>query len=157
MQSIGSVPVKTTSWPTRVTAVTGSFVSGSAASLSGDDNVYLQQKSSGWSTSSTNWYGSFFEVPRDAGQLTVTYVGSNSRSCSQAVKIYDWVNRTWVTLDSRSVGTGEVGLSGLAPPAAASQYVSGTSPTGEVRVAVTCRASSRFTANADRLLIDYTA
>ena len=61
----------------------------------------------------------------------------------------------WVQLDSRTVGA-ETLLSNLAPPGAASQYVSGT---GELRVQIRCRSSvgnKSYVSQGDLMSITYT-
>jgi hypothetical protein len=72
------------------------------------------------------------------------------------VDVFRWTDSTWVPLSQLSVGTTEVNLADLAPSGAVSDYVSGTSGLGEVRVRVGCtRSSSSFYASADLLRIAY--
>jgi hypothetical protein len=72
------------------------------------------------------------------------------------VDVFRWTDSTWVQLSQRSVGTTEVNLADLAPSGAASDYVSGTSGLGEVRVRVGCtRGSSSFYSSADLMRIAY--
>ena len=146
------VPQTKTLSPSGVTRLSGTITGGNAGSLSADDNAYLQTKSTNTANATTDWYGSFSGVPTDALSLAVSYRGSNSRSCSQVVRIFDWVSASWATLDARSVGTTEVQVSGLSPTGVASRYVA---PSGEVRVAVSCRTTKSFTANGDLLQLTY--
>jgi hypothetical protein len=63
---------------------------------------------------------------------------------------------SWVTLDSRSVGTTEVTVT-KAVGGTLADYVGGTSAEGEVRVRVRCTRSSSFYASGDLMQLEYTA
>ncbi len=118
---------------------TGSWRSGSVSNLAADDGSYLQVNSNTSYTRTTAWYGRFTGVPRTLTNLKVSYKGMNSRTCSQVVSIYRWTDGAWVTLDSRSVGTTQVALNGLAVGGTLSSYVSSG---GEVAVQVRCSTTS---------------
>ena len=146
-------PVAVSAAPAGVAIQTGSLRSGSASSLAADDGSYLQVNSTSSSTRATAWYGRFSGVPRTLTNLKVSYKGMNSRACSQVVAIYRRSDGVWVTLDSRSVGTTQVSLAGLAPGGTLSSYVSST---GELRVQVRCSTTSgAFVAYGNLLRIAY--
>jgi hypothetical protein len=134
---------------------TCALAGGTFSSLSADDNVFLVVNSTTTGTRTTAWYGSFSSVPNSLANLRVSYRGRNSASCTQAVHIWRWTTNTWVQLDSRSVGTTEVGLANIAPAGAAADYVSGTTGSGELRVRLRCTRSANFSANGDLLRIAY--
>ncbi|MEA2385953.1 MAG: hypothetical protein QOJ22_127 [Thermoleophilaceae bacterium] len=145
---------------TSVTAAPGAAVvqsgrlrGGSASSLATDDNAYYQVDSTASGTRTSAWYGSFAGVASDFTALTVAYKGKNSRSCTQTVAIYDWLAAAWVQLDSRAVGTSEVGVT-LTPTGSLSRFRGGASGS-ELRVRVRCTTSKSFTASGDLLRIDY--
>jgi serine protease len=150
----GSMQV--TQSPTSTTILAGTYRSGSAASLSADDNAYYEVSSTASGTRTTDWYGSFPGVTNSLSNLRVSYKGKNSRSCTQVIFIWRFSTSSWVQLNSRSVGTSEVALSNLAPSGSAANYVSGTSGDGEVRVRVRCRRGSpSFFTSGDLMTIRY--
>jgi subtilisin len=145
---------------TTVTALPGSTViesgtwrSGSASSLRADDNVFYDVSSTTGSTRTSSWQGRFTGVARDLRSLRVTYRGRSSASCSQTVAVWRWTTASWVTIDSRSVGSTEVlvdrSLSGTL-----TDYVSSA---GEVRVRVRCTSGYQaFSAGGDLLRLTMT-
>jgi hypothetical protein len=65
-----------------------------------------------------------------------------------------WTDKVWVQIDSRTVGTSEVGIGDLTPAGTLANYVSGTSGEGEVRVRVRCTTTNgTFYASADVLKV----
>jgi hypothetical protein len=114
--------------------------------------VFFQVNSTTSGTRTTSWYGSFTGAPASLSNLKVTYVGKNSRSCSQVVSIWRWSDGTWRSLSSRTVGTGEVTLADLVPSGPAAGYVSAS---GQVRVRVRCTASASFFASGEVLKLTY--
>ena len=131
---------------------TGTARAGSAASLTADDNVFFQVNSTTTGTRTTSWWGSFTGVPAGLSNLRVTYVGRNSRSCTQVVAAWRWTDSTWQQLDSRAVANADVTLADLVPPGAAGTYVSAT---GEVRVRVRCTATTNGFSSGDQMKITY--
>ena len=149
-------PLNVTKSPREAIVSTGKPRAGTAGRLRADDNAYYQVNSTQSSTRTTSWYGRFAGVSKDLGDLRITYKGKNSASCSQIVDVYRWVDSTWVPLSQRSVGMTEVRLANLVPVGEASDYVSGSSGLGEVRVRVGCtRSASNFYSSADLLQIAY--
>jgi serine protease AprX len=140
-------------FPSGVSVLTGTVRGGSAASLNADDDTYFLVTSS-FTTPTAAWYGAFTGLPVTAKNLKVTYKGKNSVTCTQTVAIWRWATSSWIQLDSRSVGGTEVAIADLAPPGAASDYVSST---GEVRARVRCTAFSPFTESGDLLKLAYDA
>jgi hypothetical protein len=149
-------PLTTTALaPSSATISTGSLVSGSYQSLATDDAIFFEVGSSGRrSNNTTDWYGTFTGVPATLSNLKATYDGSNSRSATETIYIYNWSTGSWSTLNSSSVGGTEVLISNLAPSGAASNYVSSS---GQVRVRVRCQAGGTFTTTADQLIISYSS
>ena len=147
-------PVSVTASPTGVAVLTGSHRTGTAASLSADDNAYYEVASTSSGTRTAAWRASFGGISSQLSDLKVTYKGKNSRSCTQTVAIWNWATSSWVQLDSRSVGTSEVGIT-VAPGGTLSNYVSSG---GELRVRVQCTNSSRtFNSQGDLMRISYKA
>jgi len=131
---------------------TGTLVGGSAASLGAADGSTYQVASAGGITS---WYGQINGVAKSAKSLTVTYTGSNTAACNQTVYIYVWGTSSWNVLDTRSVGSTSTTITASAAGTLAN-YVSGSSTTGSVAVAVKCTGTSSFTALGDALKLTYT-
>jgi subtilisin family serine protease len=148
-------PVTTTSKaPAAATIQSGSLRSGSASALATADGSYYRVNSTTSSTRTSAWYGSFSAVPSTLKNLRVTYQGSNSRSCTQTVAIYNWRTGVWATLSSRTVGTTETRIADLAPSGTLADYVS----SGNLRVRVRCTTTAgSFYASANQLQIRYDA
>ena len=148
-----SAVLPTTKYPAAAVITSGSGAGGSVTDLQSNNDVYFRVLNSPNRVAA--WYGSFTGVPSTASGLKVTYSGGNTVACSQTVSVYRWSDGVWVQLDSRSVGA-ETLLSNLAPPGAASQYVSGT---GELRVQIRCRSSvgnKSYVSQGDLMSITYT-
>ncbi|MEA2448535.1 MAG: hypothetical protein QOG63_467 [Thermoleophilaceae bacterium] len=143
----------TTAAPGSTTIQSGSLRSGAASALAAADSAYYRVNSTTSGTRTSAWYGTFGGVPSTLANLHVTYQGSNSRNCSQTVSIYNWRTGAWVTLNTRTVGTTETRIAGLAPGGTLSDYVSG----GSLRVRVRCTSSggSSFYSSGNQLQISY--
>jgi subtilisin family serine protease len=142
-----------TAAPGSATVQSGSQRSGTAASLASADSSYYQVDSTTSKTRTSAWYGTFSGVPSTLANLRVTYQGANSRSCSQTVAIYDSTTGTWVTLDTRTVGTTEVRIADLAPGGTLSRYVSSA---GNLYVRARCTTTAgSFFASGNQLQITY--
>ncbi len=151
-----SAAATVTAFPSSVVVVTGTFRGGGASLLDADDIAYYEVNSTSTGNRTTAWYGSFGAVPNGLANLTVSYVGKNSRTCTQTVAIWRWTDSTWVQLDSRSVGTAEVAIQNLAPGGTLADYVSGTSGDGDLRVRIRCRTTSgTFFSSGDLMPIVY--
>jgi DNA-binding beta-propeller fold protein YncE len=137
--------------PSSFTIEAGSLGGGTAANLNADDNAYLVVRSNKAATRTATWYGSFLSVDNATSSLAATYKGLSSSTCTQVISIFRWTDSTWVQLDSRSIGTSEVEVAGLTPPGTLTDFVSGTSGTGEVRVRISCSASATFNLSGDLL------
>jgi hypothetical protein len=149
--TVDATPATTVSAPSATVILAGNRRSGNAGSLSADDGAYYSVNSTTSSTRRISWYGRFDGVSSGIQNLAVTYSGSNSRSCSQTIAIRRFTTSSWVVLDSRSVGTTEVKVSGLTPPGAPADYVSGT---GQVQVRLLCQTTSgSFYSSGDLLQI----
>jgi hypothetical protein len=149
-------PTQVTAWPNATTILNGTLRSGTFSNLLADDDVYYEVNSTTSGTRTSAWYGTFSGVTNSLSSLRVSYRGKNSRSCTQTVAIWRWSNSSWVTLDSRTVGTSEVTVANLAPGGTLANYVSGSTGNGDVRVRVRCRTSSgAFFSSGDLLQIAY--
>ncbi|HEX2089536.1 MAG TPA: S8 family serine peptidase [Actinomycetota bacterium] len=142
--------------PAAATVQSGKLRAGTYANLGADDNVYFQVTSTSSGTRTTSWYGTIKGVTNSLRTLSVTYKGKNSATCSQTIYVYNWSNSSWVTVDSRSVGTTEV-LVEKSPSGTLASYVSGSSGDGDVRVRVRCTKSSGFYTSADLVTITFSA
>jgi subtilisin family serine protease len=149
-------PTTTTVAASSYTVDTGSWRSGSAASLQADDGNLLQVDSGGSKKKRVvGWSGGFTNVPNSAQSFQVTYSGGNSRSCAQTLAIFRWTTNSWVTLDSRSVA-GETRLV-KSVPGTMSDYVHTASGPGTVVVRVSCsRKKKGFSSQGDLMLLTYT-
>jgi hypothetical protein len=145
-----------TAFPARTTILNGTFRAGSAASLAANDNVFYQVNSTTFYTRTASAYAAFTGVSKSLSNLSIAYSGKNSISCNQTISIWRWTTNSWVQLDSRVVGTSEIALN-LTPTGTLANFVSGTSGTGELRVRVSCSASTTFYASWDLMSITYTA
>ncbi len=139
--------------PSATAVLIGTQLSGNAASLVGNDNNFYQVSSTTSGTRTAAWYGSFASVPAVLSNLSITYRGKNSRSCTESVSIWNWTTNAWIELNSRAVSTGEVVRSNLVPPGSASTYVSAG---GEVRVRIQAtNGSNSFTNSGESMQILY--
>ena len=137
----GALPATVTAHPSGATIVTGTLRGGTVADLAADDWDYYEVNSTTTGTRTVEWYASFTGVPATADALAIKYMGMNSRNCGQTISVYKFSNSTWVQLDSRTVGTSEVAISGLKPPLTQSTYIG---PSGEVRARVRCTTTANF-------------
>ncbi len=138
--------------PSSVTLVTGTVSVGSASSLVADDGAYLVVRASSFG-SGPSWYGRFLGVPAGATELKVSYAGAASRACTLAVAVYNWSSGSWTTLVQQPLGTTEIALSTLLPAGTPSPY---RSPTGEVRIRVSCSALAfSLSSSTDLLTLSY--
>jgi hypothetical protein len=146
-------PPVVTAFPSSATVVTGSLRGGSATSLKADDTSYYEVYSTGYTTQTARWQGTFAGVPSTLTNLKVTYKGRNSRTCTQTVSIFNWQTSLWVDLDIRSVGTSDLLIADKTPSGTASAYVSG----GQLKVRVRCSTTAgSFYASGNLLKIAYT-
>lgn len=152
--TVASTPVA--AFPASVTRLQGALKSGSVTSLRADDNVFYRLYSTTSSTRVTSWLGSFTKVPNTLTDLKITYRGLSGREISQAIDVYRFATATWVSLDVRTISTTEGEVAGLVPPGAATDYVSGATGAGDVRVRVKCRSQvAKFISSGELLRIDY--
>jgi glucose/arabinose dehydrogenase len=144
--------------PSSVTINGGSLRSGGAASLAADDGSFFQVNSQS-SPFRIAWYGTMSGVPNSATNLRFTYSGSNSAPCNQTLSTFNFTNKTWLSLDVRTVGPAEVRIADLTPSGNPADFVSGTSGSGNVRLRVQCRASNStgaFFSSGDLMELSYT-
>jgi uncharacterized protein YkwD len=147
-----ATPSGTTAYPSSVQLFTGSITAGSAASLRALDGQALVIASS----SGTSWYAMTTSVPRTLKSLSVTYGGKYSTGCTQGVWAWNWTRATWQRLDSRPADATASQLT-VAVPGTLAEFVSGTSGTGNVAVAVTCSRSDGgpVTTSGDLMKLTY--
>jgi hypothetical protein len=135
-------------FPTSFTIETGGLVSGTVSSLNADDDAFLVVRApKGGST--VTWYGTFTGVDNAASSLAAAYRGKASTTCTQTLSMFRWSDSTWVQLDSRSIGTTEVLVSGLSPSGTLADFVSNTSGTGDVRLRVSCTGGTGLIVSGD--------
>lgn len=141
-----------TASPSSTSVSTGSLSSGSVASLTSADGVYFTVKSSGRKTRTSAWYGTLSGTPSTLRNLAVNVKAKSSATCSQTVSIYNFSSASWLTLDSRSLGTTPVGF-GVTVPGTLSNYASN----GNLRVRMSCSSrSTSFAHSTDLLNVSYT-
>ncbi len=141
-------------FPSSVSVNKGRIAGGSVSDLEAQDGVSLRVASTTGKAPKNAWSGSMLSVPDSLNALQVSYVGSNSLTCSQTISVWRFSTGAWIDLDTRSVGTAPVTIQGLTPPGAPATYVGAG---GEVRVRVGCAASLAFSTSADLLTVAYTA
>ncbi|HKP89744.1 MAG TPA: Ig-like domain-containing protein, partial [Thermoleophilaceae bacterium] len=133
----------------------GTLRAGDANRLRADDNAYFQVNSTRSGTRAADLYGRFRGVSNGLRSLRVAYRGKSSAVCSQTVALYNWRTRAWAPLDTRMVGTTEVPLDRTVA-GSLTDYVSGTTGDGEVRLRVRCTGPTSFYASADLMRITFT-
>ena len=139
-------------FPSSTTIEAGSAGGGTFANLNADDDAYFVVRSTKTGTRTASWYGTFTGVDNAVGSLAATYKGKSSATCTQTISIWRWTDSTWVDLDTRSVGTTEILISGLSPGGPLADFVSNASGTGDVRVRIRCTsAGSTFDLSGDLL------
>ncbi len=140
--------------PVAATVTFGSLAGGSFSDLAADDGLTYRVDSDTLPTRTAAWYGTFKGVSRSLSNLRVTYKGSNTRSCTQQMFLWRWTDSSWVRIDSRTVGTTEVGVSAT-PAGPLSSFLSSM---GQLRARVRCQTTAGgFTAHANLLRIAYDA
>jgi hypothetical protein len=146
-----------TVFPATTVITTGTLNAGAAAQLNADDNAYYRVNSALSGTNNTlTWYGSFPSVPKTLSNLKVTVKGLNSRSCTEVVSIFNWTTNAYVSLNSQAVSTTEITRGPLVPAGTFSDYVSGASGNGELRVQVSCSSTAgTITSSSDLMAIEY--
>jgi hypothetical protein len=145
-------------FPTSTKILTGTLKGGTYAGLASDDATYYEVNSTTTGTRRTEWYGGFSGVPAGSQHLKVAYTGKNSASCTQTVSIWKWATSTWVALDSRAVGSGNVTITGLLPPGAASDYRGTGANAGQLRVRIECAGpATSFTSSGTFMNLVYDA
>jgi hypothetical protein len=150
-QTTSAQDVQTTAYPSTVSVVNGSVVSGGASQLSSRDGSFFQVASTTGKSPQAAWYGSVVGLPGDVTQLQIDYSGLNSSPCSQKISIWNWSTSKWSTLDTETVGTTEVDIDDLVPSGDVSKYVN----QGQVNVEVTNSCTPAFTTSADLLSVTY--
>jgi serine protease AprX len=143
-----------TASPSSVTLYAGSVRSGGVGQLGADDNSHFAVNSTTSGTRAADWYGRITGVANGLRSLSVTFRGKSSASCSQTLYAYNWTSASWKSLDSRTLGTTEIGLT-LTVGGTLSDYVSGSSGDGDVVVRVRCTKGSSFYTSTDQLRITY--
>jgi TolB protein len=154
-----------TALPQSATIELGTLRSGSAASLTSDDNVYFEVNSRTTSklsnTSETSWYGSV-PVANELASLRLAYAGKNSRTCVQQLELRDFDTGSWVVLDRRSVGTKEVAITvdastglGQTDAKLLRRFVSGSSGKGELHFRVRTGCDAAFVSSGELMQVVY--
>ena len=139
--------------PTSFKATTGTLTGGDVSSLAASDDVYVSVGSTTTNPQKSDWWGAFSDVPSSISTLTVSYEGASSAPCTQTIQIRNWTTSSWVTLDSRTIGTTDTTISGLTPAGSLSQYVDSS---GAVKIRVSCQSSGgSYTVRGDLLTITY--
>ena len=133
----------------------GTLRGGSYARLGADDDAYYEVNSTTSGTRASSWYGRIPGVSNALKSLKLTYKGKSSAACTQTLALWRWTTSSWVSLDSRSIGTTEVQVD-KTPTGTLADYVSGASGDGEVRARVRCtRTSSAFYKRGDLMQVTH--
>jgi subtilisin len=142
--------------PSSIVLQAGSLASGEPASLAADDNVVYSVNSTSSTTRTSQWVATFSNVPNELASLKTTFRGSTSYSCSHTLAIWKWTTSSWVSLDTRSLGTTETAIE-RGPAATLADYVSNTVGPGQIQVRARCTAARPFVTRTDQLGVTYVA
>ena len=123
--------------------------------MGADDDAYFRMHSN--SSGVTDWYGRVGGVSNAAKSVRVTYKGSDSRGCSQAISVYNWTTGYWVRYDARSISLSETEVA-FALSGTLAEYVSGSTGDGDVAIRVRCTRGDYLThfGNADLMKVSFT-
>ena len=135
-----------TAYADSVTVQSGTVTSGYASNLRAQDGATFNVTSQG-----VGWWGTF-ALPTSPASLSVTYAGSVTASCTQALSLWDWTTGTWQVLDSRAASSMTRRIT-VTVTGALGRFVSQS--TGEARVHVGCTRAdgTSFTVRADQLTV----
>ncbi len=135
-----------TAYVNSVTVQSGTVTSGYATNLRAQDGVTFNVTAQG-----VGWWGSF-TLPTSPANLSVTYAGSVTALCTQALSLWDWTTGTWQLLDSRAASSLTRSVT-VTATGTLSRFVSQS--TGEARVRVGCTRAdgTSFTIRADQLTV----
>ena len=143
------VIVEKTYSPATITKTQGT-ITGSYTLLSISDDQDLAVKSVKVSTSSQtiDWYSTtkIDEAPSKVNSLTITYEGSYTSSKSQTLYLYNFVSKTWQSINTQTIGTTDKTITYSANTPA--NYISATGNI-QLRTYATQRTSTSFNCNAD--------
>lgn len=134
--------------PSSIAVEAGKIASGSPASLTADDDVFLDLTSTDRMTKKrASFSATFTGIDNALTTLSVDLRSKASVACSQKIMIRRWVGSDWEVLDARRVGRSEVLAARVSPRGPVDDFVRWT---GRVRVRVSCSTRrGRFTLSAD--------
>ncbi len=143
--------------PSAVSVGTGTIRAGDVSSLFADDGNTFDVDAECCNPRTVIWTATFENVPNEIDKIVLTYRGEASLPCSHVLSLYDFTRSRLVSLDSRTVGPGEIEIVRSQEGAVAANYVSGETGPGEVRVRLRCRrdALDAFYTSSDLLRITY--
>jgi uncharacterized protein YkwD len=146
--------VSANAYPASTTIYSGAPAGGDASRLGADDDSLYQVASTNAGTRLTSWYGRISGVSNSLTQLAVTYRGSHTASCSQAVYLWHWANGYWVRFASSNGGPAETQTT-FTVTASVASYVSNVSGNGDVAVRVHCTSTgtSSFVTSGDLMRV----
>lgn len=131
----------------------GTLRGGTAAAMNADENTFYEVNSTTTGSRSVSWYATFTGIPKSVASLSVSYVGKESRSCTETLSLMNFLSNSWVQIYSGTVSTGEVLRANIPAPGVAADFVSGT---GEVRVRTRCTGpTANFFSSADLMSVSY--
>ena len=137
-------PIDAVFSPSAYTITTGTWYSGSVASLAADDAQYLQI--SGKPT--VEWYGSATvdaTARATMQKLAVAWNGNTSGNSTLTLSVYDWTTGSWVAI----YGPTSVGTSDRTVTWTTTELARFVSSTGEVRLDVKATRSKSFRTRVD--------
>lgn len=108
----------------------------------------------------TDWYAGFTGVAAGATNLKLTYRSKCSAAdCTQRLYFKRWRQGDWVLADGpRTIGTGDVTVTDLGPPGAATDYIGTGTVAGQVQVRVyTTRSVGTFVSSGNFMKLVYDA
>ncbi len=150
-------------FPTGTRIEAGSLNSGTFSRLAvANSSYYMVNSTTSGNPRTTSWYAQFSGIPAGAANLTVTYVGSNSRAnVSQTLYIWNWTAGAWVPISGpTTVGTANVTVTVSIPtPTPPAAYIGTGSNKGLVRIRVgsTRTGTLNFVNRGDLMKLTYDA
>jgi hypothetical protein len=147
-------PTTTTSYsPSSVTVLKGVSTGDPVSNLSGNDATYFRvnaAKASGKYVA--NWYGQATITQASPTQLVIDYDGSNTRSVTQTLYVYNFQTASWNSVASSTVSTADQPFTWSTTTPAS--YVSAS---GQLRLRVYGKAGGAFTSRGDLMQFTVTS
>jgi hypothetical protein len=146
----GALAIVSTVAPSSFSIRIGSYTAGNAASLAANDGDYFAVESTHTEKRKLSWMADFM-IPSGRTPGMVDFRGLTGVACVQTIRIRDWKNAMWVTLDMRTLGTVEMAITGIPIPGSHGRFVNGSDM---ARIRIDClNKTSAYIHRTDQLTI----